>query len=410
MSLSKVLEQHRYALTESGIWVDALSTQYSKGVVFYCDCPDRHSLKLVKSSGRAHKRAFRDYFAHINSTHCCGGGESEGHRLAKHRLRGFSKLCFVVAVCQQCGCATQTLSRAPGDQVRIEVRSADGRWRYDCVLVDAQGAPRCVMEVVHTHASGADKVAACEAPFFAEFAVVDIQRSRDGSDLLNLQPARRVLCATCIAAAYTQAWREQLEDEIEAWEELESQMAFNYEFARARTDWERAMLVVRDYAEYIDITVLGKQFSLNTGRRLWEHGYLFETCGFDHMPTNEVALLIMADRATWPPARLRFEIAQLEQRYGIKRPFVSAVFAFSLARRLGDIQTTSQTVVLKNCLYAILFEHEAASGYCAFCDRQNHAHNQCSTVFCLRCGRYGHKNNQCFAKSALQGTLGWGGC
>ena len=106
---------HQYALDVSGEWVDATRTEYVKHSRFFCDCPARHRMKLVKPSGSFGKRRFCDYVAHSvkriklndgTSTPlptCASGGESELHRKAKHVLRemvgGYS---FATFRCSQC--------------------------------------------------------------------------------------------------------------------------------------------------------------------------------------------------------------------------------------------------------------------------------------------------------------------
>ena len=62
------MRDHQYALDIRGEWVNAKVTKYRKHSVFFCDCPAKHKMKLVKPSGRLGKRLFCDYFAHVSKS------------------------------------------------------------------------------------------------------------------------------------------------------------------------------------------------------------------------------------------------------------------------------------------------------------------------------------------------------
>ena len=176
--------EHQFALDRAGRWVNAKQTPYSDDGEYRCDCPDRHRLKLVKPSGRPGKRPFEDYFAHVGLDPrescaggvCRGGGESAVHRRAKQALReSAGRYDFVVWRCQRC--PAEGVADSAGAEVGIEVRSEDGRWRYDCLMRRPCGVP-VALEVFHTHATG---VAKCEAVRalgleMAEFDAADAMR------------------------------------------------------------------------------------------------------------------------------------------------------------------------------------------------------------------------------------------
>jgi hypothetical protein len=187
-------EFHQYALDEAGEWIHARDAKKSEK--YYCDCPDRHILKLVGPSGRACKRSFKHYFAHYGTSTCTSGGESMIHRLAKHKLRELvSTLTFVMERCP--GCKRPKRFRASGHTISLEVRSEDGLWRYDCLLKDARGTPVFALEVAHTHFSSLSKLNAIRSHMgFAEFNAKHILEATDGS-LENLDPVQNVLCFEC---------------------------------------------------------------------------------------------------------------------------------------------------------------------------------------------------------------------
>ena len=89
---------HQFAFNIRGEWVNAKQTTYTENQTFFCECPNKHKMKLVKPSGICGKRPFCDYFAHVQyiskkqktdeSKHCCiPSSESLEHRTAKQRLR-----------------------------------------------------------------------------------------------------------------------------------------------------------------------------------------------------------------------------------------------------------------------------------------------------------------------------------
>jgi len=179
------MDKHRYAMDADGNWVNARDA--CKGLsLYYCDCPERHQLKIVKPSGMDDKRPFADYFAHYGGEGavCMHGGESMKHRLAKHKIREIaSTLSFAMAKCKLCGFSQDF--KSDGHTVKLEVQSYDKRWRYDTVLFDRAGTPVYALEVVNTHYSSQDKIDSTrynkhQGIGFAEFMVGDILESTNG--------------------------------------------------------------------------------------------------------------------------------------------------------------------------------------------------------------------------------------
>ena len=187
-------DSHQYALDANGIWVYARDG--FKGVPYYCDCPERHPLKLVPPSGLDGKRPFSDYFAHYGGSNCMSGGESMKHRLAKHKLRELAaNLSFTMERCKNCGWTKEFHS--DGHTVRIEVQSTDKCWRYDTLLSDKYNTPVFALEVRNTHASSQDKIDSTRRSIgFAEFMVDDVLRSTDGH-LHNVEVVSHKGCNNC---------------------------------------------------------------------------------------------------------------------------------------------------------------------------------------------------------------------
>ena len=187
-------ERHQYAFDANGIRVHARDGL--KGVPYYCDCPERHPLKLVPPSGLGGKRSFSDYFAHYGGSSCMSGGESMKHKLAKHKLCELAaNLSFALERCKHCGWTRYF--KSDGHTVQIEVQSTDKCLRYDGLLHDKHGTPVIALEVRHTHASSRDKIDSTRSSLgFAEFMVDDVLSSTDGR-LHNVEAVLHPVCDNC---------------------------------------------------------------------------------------------------------------------------------------------------------------------------------------------------------------------
>lgn len=167
----------------------------SKQGKYVCLCPDKHAVFLRKGMERA------AHFAHFgveggHEVTCRGGGESEEHIEAKHRLvemQGQYK--FALKKCMECGeCLWEDCGG--GGKLDVEVRSLDKRWRYDVLLTRSDGT-QLALEVYHTHASGEVKLesSALIGVPVAEFRAVDILGLRGGGGVLhNLQCDGKWIC------------------------------------------------------------------------------------------------------------------------------------------------------------------------------------------------------------------------
>ena len=223
------------AFDRLGNKVYAWSTEKKRGARYTCDCPGKHRMKLVKPLGLG-KRSFRDYFAHVSTHHskdekpkcarCCANGESVAHRNAKHALQALQG-SFSFALRQCPDCREQVVETCARGVIDMEIASDDGRWRYDCLL-RVDGRPVLALEVVHTHFSSEEKVAATRADgvALAEFRVEDVMRMQEagGGWIENLQ-VMVVLCEKCVVR-----WQaECLAREVAAWGRWEEYLASQHQ-------------------------------------------------------------------------------------------------------------------------------------------------------------------------------------
>ena len=169
------------------------ASEASKQGKYVCLCPDKHAVFLRKGLERA------AHFAHYSTEEggrevtCCGGGESEEHIEAKHRLVEMQgRFKFALKKCMECG---KSLWEDCGGRLDIEVRSLDKRWRYDALLSRLDGT-QLALEVYHTHATDGAKIesSALFGVPIAEFRARDILALRDGGILLNLQCDHKWIC------------------------------------------------------------------------------------------------------------------------------------------------------------------------------------------------------------------------
>jgi hypothetical protein len=244
----KEYTDHRYAFDSDGNWVDAKKTEYKKYLEFTCDCPAKHRMKLSKPSGLPGKRPFADYFAHCTpckkqkhlgqpedpnlsenlKISCVQGGESVIHKNAKHALRKLVGSYFFVTSRCRC-CNSEVIQDTIDCTVSMEIASNDKRWRYDCLLKKNDKA-LVAMEVVHTHASGTDKITSVRASGLeiVEFRAEDVMEMetknvdapRERTKLQNTK-IRTEICNSCSIMA-------QYREEIHSWCCLEKLLLHEY--------------------------------------------------------------------------------------------------------------------------------------------------------------------------------------
>ena len=194
---------------------------------FVCTHDEQHALEL--RTCRASRFHVDGYFAHVSGLQC-GGGESQTHIAAKYALqRHWRRYRFLL---RKCGCGLpSTLTWEDGramDGVSIERRLATGTSHvaFDACMM-LRGEPRVALEVLHTHATGPEKIAATRAAgvAFAEFAAADVLAMAAAAQageadarpyLLHNARVELFTCAACVVRAARTA--EAAEKQWEAWE------------------------------------------------------------------------------------------------------------------------------------------------------------------------------------------------
>ena len=150
------------------------------------------------------------HFAHLpkSDTECRRGGESLEHKAAKHKLREMrGQYSFVTEKCPECKCEKR--ETCANGTVDIEVRSADGRWWYDCLYKSELYS--IALEVMHTHATTLEKIASTRESGvqIAEFSASEINAMQPGAQLLNLRIVTRLCSPECECVARERLARQE---------------------------------------------------------------------------------------------------------------------------------------------------------------------------------------------------------
>jgi hypothetical protein len=404
---------HQYAHDTQGRWVNAKQTIYEKYQVYYCDCPEKHKLKLVKPSGITGKRPFCDYFAHqtipdkrqrVNET--CSQGESLVHRLAKHKLRETVGSYFFPVFRCQC-CRKETIVDSLGGSVDIEVSSSDKLWRYDCLL--KIGHLAVAMEVVHTHLTGSIKVESTRRNGIeiAEFKAENVMKMPSfGITKLENLKMKTGKCQGCLhKAAY--CWlRDCFVDELNELIRQENEAFENYTYAdQKRKEREIRRTLLQNALQINDPCQKCKQLiALSLGRlhvSIPQLGTISFTkaveChkgllvyGFNRpLPTTAMFIyLIDSDRNTMQAGQWKHD--------SVERVFHIFLHCSTIVRDFGTLE--ENIITLKDCRWPILKDLEANYTICANCGRHGHCSIRCRFTMCLRCGRTGHLLSNCFAR------------
>ena len=476
------MSKHQFARDKDGRWMNAQKTVYDKKSRYFCECPQRHILKLVKPSGRLGKRTFCDYFAHVTKrqklfdlsanekgtiVRCCGSGESLEHRMAKHRLRELQGL-FTFEI-QRCPCCREVAIEedCSGGTIKIEVRSVDGKWRYDCLLVRNDGS-KLALEIVHMHYTTDAKVQATRLSGIeiAEFRASEVlDMSSDGGRLNNLL-VREANCINCLVKKGMEWLRDiyveefwimwdferiieegyftfekrllkkielkRLSDEADlkwmllVWEkendnikELERDIATDYishwnmlEFRKRITglsSLEKAKLIIREYMG--EFYIIHPNFSDIQLSKIWkedENGLYFKRGdwyggGIGEPHEHNDIYIYLFDND-------RDIKGNQWKPDGVERRFVMFLRTFKV---IGDlpvmehkIRNNHDTHEFKDCKWPILKQLEKTFfGGCANCGIPGHTSESCRQKCCVRCGRKGHLMPDCFARKHVNGGL-----
>lgn len=404
-------KDHRFAFNMHGEWVDAKQTMYTENQFFFCECPDKHKMKLVKPSGMCGKRPFCDYFAHVQSSNkkhktietklsCIPSSESLEHRTAKQRLRELVGFYFFPTFrCQKC--SIEKIIDTKGCSVSIEVVSDDKRWRYDCLLKKETFAV-AAMEVFHTHITGYDKTQSIRSSGLeiAEFKSIDVlsmpRGCRTKLNNLKMQVGTCERCLHEILLEETNAGiKEYLSNEIKVLKYQERVIAKCYwrqhaiRTALHITDMHemcQALICISLFRLKINVPRLG-EISFTKAIR-WMNGVLVH--GFDrHLPTKMMCIFLVRDRNTVHNSQWKHPLVETD--------FHIFLHCSTIIRELSSLDEDS--IVLKDCRWPILKNIEENYGICANCGVKGHDSNICRIKFCMRCGRNGHLHQKCFARS-----------
>ena len=413
---------HSYALDCRGLWVNAKLTSKRKHQEFFCDCPTKHKMKLVKPSGLTCRRAFEDYFAHIPTGHkkskkdsvrnaCYHGGESLKHRMAKHKLRELvGNYRFPLFYCQDC--RDETIMDTTGCSVDIEVVSADKKWRYDCLLKQ-ESLPVAALEVVHTHLTGSVKAQSVRDSglAIAEFCVEDVM-AMSGETMTKLENLKMQMrrCESCLIKLslfwISQCWSEDISELLESQKaEYENYMLMD----KARREREAVLIIWRNAARISNYLERCQEFiRLNIGKiqiktpllgsftfsRSSACAYGVMISGFStHLPTNHVFIFLVNDASQ--VNRTQWKNPLLEDSFHV---FLHASTVLSY---LGS--PCEDLVTLNDCRWPILKSIERQDSICAACGKHGHDSATCFYKFCVKCGRKGHTRNACFARRDVLG-------
>jgi len=407
------MEEHQYALNTDGNWTDARTTPYIRNAVYFCGCPQRHRLKHVKPKQRTH------YFAHIVSgnkrpwevSRCGAGGESIQHRLAKHKLREcINALSFAMTKCA--GCGKQTVIHFTGCIVRLEIRSDDGKWRYDCLVYDSEGTKFFALEIAHTHFTGQDKATStnrdglCIAEFLAEDVMnMDASNGRLRNLLMTVE-----ICNPC---KLNHERTIELEAEIAAWLELDAVCMnrfmledHNRLFDRKLSSiskMERALMILEHYEAQITLRPSRPQWNeitLSKRMRRFANGFRLDVSG-TNIPSDFMFFLVV-DRSWESNGRILSELKHIWQNFSICRDFVATVTLDFVLAQLSTLRQ-GKHIVAKSSLWPMLKQIETNSQICAACGIYGHKSEHCGHRFCANCGRGGHTARSCYARTTVNG-------
>lgn len=371
-------DTHQYALDVCGQWVNAEKECKKRKREYFCSCPERHRLKLVKPSGLPGKRPFKDFFAHITNQSsgarpsCVSCGESKEHRTAKQILRErFGKYSFVKKRCPKCLRADYWQPSENGS-IRLEVSSKDGLWRYDCMVVEG-GKPVYALEVYHRHRTDDVKVERTrqDGIEIAEFSSEEILDMQNDQVLTNLL-CKYEDCKSCknieIFSEAFQAWLDEIKtvsdlDSFDLWEKarirdlLKKQMWGKSNFDRAVLILQyRKVCIHRSFGEDLHVSrVLQKLKQVKYGIIVNEEKYMGIV--LEDTPHHIVNIMNHA------------------LMHGIERDMVYLIWAGTVISE--NRYSLDDVMSLKDCKWPILKELETQHHICSYCFKYGHHSSRC---------------------------------
>ena len=393
------MEFHRYALDAQGKWVNAQLLPFIKDAVYLCDCPLKHRLKHVKPSGKAGKRYFTDYFAHISTgskrkqgeIEGCTGGESMQHRLAKQILReNINSISFVEFMCPNC---KQTIEKTFRNcHVKLEMRSLDGQWRYDCMVYNEYDQRIYALEVVHTHYTGQSKVGATRLDGLpiAEFLADNVLDLND-SDIVNKHLFNLLItmkqCNSCAIKEISNSCVQFYKQEQDAWKNLDNIIynALLDEFNRRQLVSElnlcssisqQVFIIMEQYKDSIVFSNgIWDNINIKNGCRRVRGGFL----------TNE-NFLIQFVRDEWDKLDGRVihdKIQKLCKEY--QNICIHRILVIKMQTVINKISYRNE-LIFHSCLYPVLKQIEYRQYICSNCGRYGHNGDKCFKKQCFKCG------------------------
>lgn len=412
---------HQWARDFYNNWVDASNEEPRKYKRYFCDCPERHKLKLVKPSGMKEKRRFAPYFAHVTKalrgTVTCPGGESVVHRNAKQVLRErMGDYIFLLSECRRCH--LREWEDGEGAEVRIETVSSDGKWRYDCTLVRG-GRTVMALEVYHKHRTSLEKIESTRGDGLriAEFLASDILSMKKGGCChLNNLCVDNCYCSRCLKEEIHKGLELQWEEELEAVIHLEQVIddAWGHRGTIFQYEKEMSSLSMLEKSALI-LSILSNYSSIEFYRTdTWKRTFDMRGIYFD---VKMHGIEIRYHRIHSEPFFLG--IVNYVDEYVIKKIMKEALSRFSISDiwivRFAHIRQCYESwkytggervsVCLRDQKFSILRSLESITFRCAGCYGKGHSYDDCrETNRCSRCGRTGHRKSHCFAKRDIGGN------
>lgn len=369
---------HQYARDAEGKWVNAQTEHKKRKREYFCECPNKHRLKLVKPSGLPDKRPFRDFFAHISDRSgvmptCVSCGESKEHRMAKQALREkYGTYKFPMNKCPKCG-LVHFWEPSVNGRVELELSSRNGLWKYDCMVIE-NGKPVFALEVFHTHKTEEEKVAKTreDGIEIAEFTSAEILAMNENQALKNLL-CKCDTCKNCknidLFSVQYEKWNEEIKllSHLESFEIWNSWWAFFSLNTRmhGKTNFERAKLILKERMFCFN-RIFGDDFVFERQESVTvkQHGLLFD---------NIVYVGIILDDTF----QHRMNIINEASASNVKQKNIYMAWAGTIVREHYQNRDMDDLLCFKDCKWPILKEMEKDHKLCSYCLKFGHTKNVC---------------------------------
>jgi hypothetical protein len=400
----------QFALDLTGQWVNAVTAPKRRGVKYFCDCPDRHRMKLVKPLGLG-KRPFRDFFSHISERknkegkehyHSCrGGGESLEHRTAKQMLRELQgTYSFALERCS--GCKYTKMEHCVDGTIILEQISEDRKWRYDCML-QREGRNVLALEVVKSHYSTKTKIESTrrDGIDIAEFRVEDVLLLKKGAVLENLC-LKVIQCDGCRQGEMHTAILVAYREEVLSIHKMDEMIDLGYQKMWEHNQFKK-FLGVDQVADAKHI------FKLYCSQITIGHPRFGDIKQMD-VEKEDRGGLFLKHASEIPANYIYIRFLDSPDIYGVnwhvngmEDDFIMFLHCSTMIRSFWDLERGDK-VYFKDCKWPILKVQESQHKICANCAIYGHTSEQCYRKLCVKCGRKGHLKKMCFAKYDILGN------